>query len=112
MSNQSTGVSFVNDHPVLTGLLLLVMMVPNGLCTALVARFLWSTFVVPLGMPAVDLLHAWGLCLTAGFFASRVGSDGGDEGTARTLVRSFYWPFVCLLGYLLVRVALAVFGPL
>jgi hypothetical protein len=50
--------------------LLWLLMIPVGLCfKAVVVQDLWGWFVVPLGVPAVGMVHALGLCLVGWIFS-------------------------------------------
>ena len=47
-----------------------LLMIPAGLCfKAVVASDLWGWFVVPLGVPAIGMAHALGLCLVGWLFS-------------------------------------------
>lgn len=45
-----------------------VIMLPLGILRAFIIRDLWSWFLVPLGLPEISVLHAFGLGLFASLF--------------------------------------------
>lgn len=74
MSNQSrvtTILRFCREQR-LTAILLVLFCAPLSIyLTAAVTCYLWSLFVMPLGAPAISLLHAWGLAYAARYIARR-----------------------------------------
>ncbi len=62
-----------------------LFMIPIGLCfKAVVASDLWGWFVVPLGVPAIGMAHALGLCLVGWLFSC--GMDNIKEKQDHALV--------------------------
>ena len=74
MSNQSrvlTTVNFCREQR-LAAILLVMLCAPLSIyLMAAVTCYLWSLFAVPLGAPAIGLLHAWGLAYAARYVARR-----------------------------------------
>lgn len=70
----------------------LLLILWAGFWSGLTVSVLWSWFIVPLGLPAVGLWHAYGLALIWSAF-SGLGRKSRDEdnGLARVLVQV---PFV------------------
>lgn len=68
MSKQSRAISLVNfcrDQHVAAVLLTLLCAPLSIYLMAAITCYLWSLFVMPLGAPAIGLLHAWGLAYVA-----------------------------------------------
>ena len=51
-----------------------VLSIPVALSIALFVSAMWALFVVPLGAPAIGLLHAWGLATLARLSGARLPS--------------------------------------
>lgn len=74
MSKQSRAVTLVNfcRDQYLFAIVLVLLCTPLAIyLSASVTSYLWSLFVVPLGAPAISLLHAWGLAYITRYLAHR-----------------------------------------
>jgi len=60
-------------------LFFLIMLVPLGLLKGLCVSVIWAWFVVPLGVPAIGVLHAWGLVVLWGLITADVKRHTYDE---------------------------------
>ena len=49
-----------------------VIMLPLGVLRAFIIRDLWGWFLVPLGLPEISVLHAFGLGLFASLFVDQM----------------------------------------
>src|SRR5688572_9922626 len=49
-----------------------IIMLPLGVLRAFILRDLWSWFLVPLGLPEISVLHAFGLGLFATLFVDQM----------------------------------------
>ena len=56
-----TWTNFCRDYTIAASLLLLLGLPLAVYLSAAVTQYLWLLFAVPLGVPAIGLLHAWGL---------------------------------------------------
>ncbi len=45
----------------------------------LVLSLLWGWFIVPLGLPAINIFHAYGLALLVGLFGNSPQSEKGSQ---------------------------------
>jgi len=65
-------------------LIVLVLSIPALLFSAFVASTLWLWFMVPLGLPAIGVLHMWGIGLFASYFTMGIKRES-PETTDATL---------------------------
>lgn len=49
----------------------LIIYLPLQFYLAWAASTLWGWFMIPLGLPAISILHMWGICLTLGVMRPR-----------------------------------------
>ena len=79
-------------------------MIPAGwVWKALIASYLWLWFIVPLGMPAISLVHALGLTLFGWFFTTGLNMNQKNEDKeyfARWVTVQIAIGFVWLFGYI------------
>jgi len=123
MSNQSRVLTTVNfcRKQRLAAILLVMLCAPLSIyLVAAVTCYLWSLFAVPLGAPAIGLLHAWGLAYAARYIAHREprwlvdkpeGEKSSDEHLADLLDASWNSIGRSLSFAVVAYVAVAWFGP-
>lgn len=123
MSKQSRVTSLVNfcrDQYIAAVLLTLLCAPLSIYLMAAVTCYLWSLFVVPLGAPAIGLLHAWGLAYAARYVARREprwlvdkpeGDKSGAEHIADLLAASWDGICRCMCFAAIAYVAVMFFGP-
>ena len=123
MSKQSrvtTLVNFCRDQYV-AAILLVMLCAPLSIyLMAAVTCYLWYLFVVPLGVPTIGLLHAWGLAYAARYIVRRTpqwlvdkpeNEKSGDEHLADLLDASWNGIGRSLTFAAVAYVAVAWFGP-
>src|SRR5690349_15795956 len=65
-----------------------ILMLPLGILRAFIIRDLWFWFLVPLGVPAISVVHAFGIGLFASLFVDQmlaIHMVGKDEKAAMRL---------------------------
>ena len=116
----TTLVNFCRDQYVAAILLVMLCALLSIYLVAAVTCYLWSLFAVPLGAPAIGLLHAWGLAYAARYVARREprwlvnkpeGEKSGDEHLADLLDASWNSIGRSLSFAAVAYVAVAWFGP-
>jgi len=91
----------VDTSPELGGigsLALLLTGIPLGLWKGYVVSCLWLWFLVPLGVPAIGVLHAWGISILAGFLVlvSLPKIIQTENDAVITIIFGFLYPLVVL----------------
>lgn len=62
-----------------------VLMIPFALFNAWVALTLYNWFLVPLGLPAVNIWHMWGIMLLIGRFKGINTEDSKDSEISKAI---------------------------
>lgn len=79
--------------------LLIIMLLPFGILNAWAVQKMYGWFLLPLGAPAINLWHTWGIAMLINHFMPTVNSD------KKILVRLFTGVFgvflMLLIGYIL-----------
>lgn len=57
----------------------------GSLMNAITALMLWTWFVIPLGAPEIEIVHAWGLAITLSWVVMRIDSEVSDNTPAENL---------------------------
>lgn len=85
-------------------LIIFALSIPTSLLQGWGLSTVWSWFVVPLGLPAIGVIHAIGLMITYSLFTLKVGNDTKATTTPWELFeQSFVQQFVrCFLVLFLV----------
>lgn len=85
--------------------LFMVLMLPISFYYAWVLSYLWLWFFTPLGVPAVTVLQAWGICVTISFLQTKLYREKrswGKETLATAFVTGILAPIFALgMGYII-----------
>lgn len=68
MENEKTNIAAVSLSCLLGALLFLALSVSGVLIQGFVISQYWSWFIVPLGLPSISIVHAFGLAAFVGLF--------------------------------------------
>jgi hypothetical protein len=69
------------------GLLCLVLLLPSMLLFAYAGKTLWWWFLVPLGLPAISMAHAFGIDMLVSLWTMRLPRQGDNEGVAKRVAK-------------------------
>ena len=88
----------------ISGLVIIVLVIPLALWGGVIASNLWCWFIVPLGAPPIGIAHAAGLMLIKGFVCARLSKS--TMTTTETLGElighaAIYYPLLLLIGWIL-----------
>jgi hypothetical protein len=61
-----------------------------------VLMVLWGWFIVPLGVPAIRVVHGIGIAITVSFLTHQVSAERKDPDFAELLVQGIVYDLVCL----------------
>lgn len=91
----------------LYAILILVLLIPGAIYYAWAFSYLWLWFLVPLGLPAIGVAHAFGLGILKGFMFARLQTQKKDANIKQTfkdfMTYNLFVPtFGLIFGYVVV----------